>query len=393
MKAILDHFGIDEKFTAPVQKPKFFNKIKDNIPLIKDYNQMADILYLPTTKQKFKYLLVVCDLASDMFDIQPMIEKDSDTTLKALEQIYKRKILNPPKGSMNTDGGTEFKGVFHKYLYSKNIFHKTGLAYRHSQQSVVENLNKQLARIFMGYLNKKELETKKSYHQWTDILDEVRKKLNFYKRDENLPKDITTYEYKPFMPLPENRKLKKIEIKEQNKTTDFNKAFEFVKKEPKKLEDNNNDNHNNVDKFEEPRYKIGDRVYVKLEVPYNVLGHKENTTNFRVGDVRFSKEVHIIKKVIFMNTKPWYRFIVNGINNCSYSAWELKPARHQKEATYIFKKIVGHKKINGIRHYKIWYKGELRKEASFQPEPQLIEDDLQNEINEYRQSKNINNNW
>ena len=49
MKAILDHFGIDEKFTAPVQKPKFFNKIKDNVPLIKDYNQMADILYLPTT--------------------------------------------------------------------------------------------------------------------------------------------------------------------------------------------------------------------------------------------------------------------------------------------------------------------------------------------------------
>jgi hypothetical protein len=51
------------------------------------------------------------------------------------------------------------------------------------------------------------------------------------------------------------------------------------------------------DKFEEPKYKVGDLVYVKLEIPYNVLGHKESTTNFSVGDVRWSKQVHMITKI------------------------------------------------------------------------------------------------
>jgi hypothetical protein len=84
MKAILKHFEIDEKFTHPVQKPKFYNKIKDNIPLKENLNQMADILYLPETKQKFKYLLVVVDLASDLFDIEPMRDKSSEDTKKCI---------------------------------------------------------------------------------------------------------------------------------------------------------------------------------------------------------------------------------------------------------------------------------------------------------------------
>lgn len=448
MKAVLNHFGIDEKFTAPVQKPKFYNKIKDNIPLIPNFNQMADILYLPETKQKFKYLLVVCDLASNLFDIVPMRDKSSETTLKALEQMYKKgKILKPPEGSFNTDGGTEFKGVFHQYLYDKNIFHKMGLPFRHSQQSVVENLNKQLARVFMGYLNKKELETGKSYHQWTDILDEVRKVMNFHRREENLPRDITKYEYPTAIPLPEGKQPTK--VKDKNITTNIDVAFGGIplvkphqkckkcklnndkepiekpvekpvekpiekpvdkpieqplrrsarlaqkggkiKKEPKpkpeviKVEDG--------EKFEEPKYKVGDRVYVKLEVPYGVLGHRESTTDFRVGDVRWTKQVHIITKVINMNSRPWYRFMVNGIKNCSYSQWELKPARNQAVATFIFKKIVGHKKVNGQRFYKIWWKNELKKDATFEPEENLIEDGLQDEINAYRLEKHINNNW
>ena len=408
MKAILNHFGIDEKFTAPVQKPKFYNKIKDNIPLIQNFNQMCDILYLPETKEKFKYLLVVVDLASELFDIQPLRGKTSEETLQALEKIYKRGILKPPKGSMSSDNGSEFKGVFHKYLYDKNIFHKMGIPYRHQQSSMVENLNKQLARIFMGYLNKKELQSKQSYHEWTDILDEVRKKLNFYRRNENIPKDITTYEYPVFN--PSNKPIKP--IKDKNKTDNIDIAFGYkpilkkkekfksklnpILEEPEKEPEINNEGENeseNEDNFEEPKFKVGDRVYVKLEIPYNVLGHKETTTNFRVGDMRWSKEIYKIKKIIYMNTNPWYRYLLDRINNCSYSKYELKLATHQKDETYIFKSIVGHKKINRIRYYKIWYKGELKKDASYQKENQLIEDNLCDEINEYKTKNKLKNNW
>jgi hypothetical protein len=393
MKAVLDHFGIDEKFSHPVQKPKFYNKIKDNIPLIANYNQMADVLYLPETKQKFKYLLVVVDLASDLFDIEPMKEKSSEDTRKALESIYKRKILKEPKGSMATDGGTEFKGVFHKYLYHKNIFHKQGIPYRHSQQSVVENLNKQITRVLFGYMNKKELETKKSFHEWTDILNDVRKMMNFYRHNIDLPKNIYTYEYPTFNPLPPNKKP--TPVKDKNITTDINKAFEIDKikelsKSKSKSKKDTNDNKKD-EKFEEPKYKVGDRVYVKLEVPYNVLGHKENTTNFRIGDVRWSKQVHLITKILYFNSPPWYRYIVNGIPNCSYSQYELMPARKQKEATYIFRKIIGHKKVNGERFYKIAWKGYTNKDATYEPEARLIEDDLTDEINQYKQQKNLLN--
>jgi hypothetical protein len=147
------------------------------------------------------------------------------TRRNALEAIYKRKIIKQPYASLATDGGTEFKGVFHKYLYTKNIFHKMGLSYRHSQQSVVENLNKQLARVFMGYLNKMELKTKKSYHEWTDILKDVRKLMNFYRQNLDLPKNLPKYEYPTFNPLPLG--IKPTEVKNKNITDNIDIAFDI----------------------------------------------------------------------------------------------------------------------------------------------------------------------
>ena len=72
MDKILQKLGIDEKYSKPVKIKKEFSKVKDNIPLIQDYNFMADILELPETNKGFKYLLVVVDLATDEFYIEPM---------------------------------------------------------------------------------------------------------------------------------------------------------------------------------------------------------------------------------------------------------------------------------------------------------------------------------
>jgi hypothetical protein len=63
--------------------------------------------------------------------------------------------------------------------------------------------------------------------------------------------------------------------------------------------------------------------------------------------------------------------MVNGIKNCSYSKYELMSARKQKEATYIFRKIIGHKKSEGIRYYKVAWKGYTNKEATYEPEQRL----------------------
>ena len=56
MKAILEKLKIDETFTkAKSIKQKQFNHIKNNIPLVEDYNFMADLIEFPLTKKKNKF--------------------------------------------------------------------------------------------------------------------------------------------------------------------------------------------------------------------------------------------------------------------------------------------------------------------------------------------------
>ena len=76
MKALVKQLGINEKYTK-VRNPqqKVFNKVKNNIPNKEDINLMADLLFLPTTKKGYKYLLVVVDLATNEFDLEPLKDK------------------------------------------------------------------------------------------------------------------------------------------------------------------------------------------------------------------------------------------------------------------------------------------------------------------------------
>ena len=165
MKALLNKYKINEKFNKVKNEPKVFNHIKNNIPLLEDYNFMADLLILPETKEKYKYLLVVVDLASDEFDIEKLRSKTPEEILNAYKNMLKRKYIKLPEGSIRTDNGNEFKGVFHKYLIDNGVLHKFSLPNRHKQMANVESLNKQLARLFNGYMNHVEEEKGKVYKE------------------------------------------------------------------------------------------------------------------------------------------------------------------------------------------------------------------------------------
>ena len=103
---------------------------------------MADLLFLPLTKQKYRYILTVVDLATDEFDIEPLKDKEPKTVLAGLKAMYKRSYIKEPYASIRTDAGNEFKGVFQKYLYDESLLHRTSLTARHSQTSNVESLNR-----------------------------------------------------------------------------------------------------------------------------------------------------------------------------------------------------------------------------------------------------------
>jgi hypothetical protein len=338
MNALKAQLGINEKFTKNTREPKEYNKVKDNIPLIEDYNFMADLLMLPEDKKKNKYCLVVVDLANNDFDIEPIKNKDPSTVLDAMMKMFKRKYIKKPYASIRTDKGKEFMGVFHKYLYEESVLHKIANAGRHNQMANVENLNRTLGRLFNGYMNAMEEKTGKEYYNWTDIINEIRDGLNKI-RHKSLPKDISTHEY----PVFDNSK----EIINKKKEIEY----EQIK----------------------PKFKKGDLVYIKLDEPENALGNKQNTKQFREGDRRWDFAPHTILQVLYYTGKINYRYIVSGMPHVSYNEHQLRKATEKVELKRI-KAIIGKKAIKRKIHYKVWWKGELRKQATWEPKSELIKD-------------------
>lgn len=328
MNALIKKLGIDETYTKPTKKP-VFDKVKQNTFPQGGYNYMADILFLPETKEKYKYLLTMVDLWSDEFDMEPLKTKEPTEVLEAMQKIFKRKYLKKPKASIRTDNGSEFKGVFHKWLFENDILHREAEPYRHQQLANVEQLNYFIGRLLNGYMNNFEETTGKEYKEWVPALDIIRKDLNKLREKP----DGDPFKYDP--PLIENI----------------------------------------------PKYKVGDLVYRKVERPMNALGHYQNTTNFRVGDYRF--DVKNPRKIINVLRYPNnIRYILNGMTHVSYTENELRPAQ-QKEETYTVKKIIDKKVIKKIVYYLIWWKGYLKKNATWEKESELIKDGLKPLIDEY----------
>jgi hypothetical protein len=354
MNALQEQLGITAKqktFTKTIQKPKYYNRVKDNVLLKENFNFMADLLFLPTTKKGFKYLFVIVDLATDEFDMEPMTNKTPSDIVKAVYEINKRsfiKLYYDNGQSLRTDSGTEFRGAFSKWLYNHSILHRIAQPNRHIQLANVERLNGILGKLLNGYMNSKEEETGKTYKEWTDRINFIRTKLNEV-RKKKLPDNIFTHLY------PTWNAEKMVEIKKNKKV-----VYELIKN----------------------KYKVGDLVYVALETPENALGQKQKGL-FRNGDYRLTKEPHKILKVLYYHGPPYYRYIVNGFDGVSYQSDELRPAIGETDEKFKVKKIIGKKTIKKVLYYKVWWKGYPKKEATFEPAQNLIEDGLQAYIDEF----------
>jgi Chromo (CHRromatin Organisation MOdifier) domain len=333
MENLIKKLNINEEYTKAT-KQKIFNKVKDNVPHVEDYNFMADLLLLPETKKGFKYLLVVVDLGNDDFDIEPLKNKDSKSVLTGFTNMFKRPYIKKPYASIRTDAGTEFKDEFHKYLYENSIMHKVAEPNRHQQLANVESLNKQLGRLFNGYMNSVEAKTNKVYKEWDDVIDIVRKDLNEYR------KKPTKNRFTEIYPVPE---------------------------------------------VVEPKYKVGDLVYYKLNWAESQLGHKQPTPNFRMGDVRYKTVPTKIMKVLHYSGKVPIRYLLNGKLNVSYAESELLPAK-EKEEKFVVRQIFDKKTVNKKIYYKVWWKTYKKADSTWELKNDLIKDGLQEYIDEFEDS-------
>jgi hypothetical protein len=329
MDVLLNKLKIDNTLTKPIFYK--FPTVKQNIFPKADYNYQSDLLELPQTKLGFRYLLVMVDLWSNNFDIEPMKNKQADTCLEAMKKIFKRDILSLPKASMRTDSGGEFKGSFDKFLYDHNVFHPFSLPDRHKMMANVERLNKDLGKIFMSYLTDKSHQLGHDYNEWTDIVDEVRKELNEIR---NHPEDKD-----PRYALPPSTN------------------------------------------FQDPKYKIGDLVYRRLEKPVDRFGNKYHNSKFRQGDNRF--ETNEPRKIvdILPYGKSW-RYLLKDLYNVSYDEAELMPAKESEEK-YIILKIIGKKIVKGNIYYLVWWKKYKKSESTWEPKKNLLEDGAQEYIKDY----------
>ena len=306
MVAILEQLKWVKLFTKLYIRPTRadeMTKVKEQIPLIEGYNEMMDVLHLPTDKFGYIKLLVVVDLATDAFDIEKMKGETGDESLVAFNRIIKRGIVKFPYASILTDGGSGFKGNFHKFLYERGVHHRVARPGRHHQLSNVDNLCRQLGDIFNGIMNKKEAETGKVSKAWTHAIDDVRDKLNSYRRARGvkLPKDITTYKY----PIFDNLEPK---MKSKN-----NESIKYI-----------DDKDEQVYKIIQPKYKVGDLVNVLLEEPRTVNDKKQPTKNFRMQDLRLEKKKRKVIKVLYYSGPQKYRYLIEGLPNASFVESEMK---------------------------------------------------------------------
>lgn len=332
IEKIIDKLGLDNKLNKKHFRQKKYNKVFYEIPHKEDYNEMADLIHFPKTKDGYKYLFVIVDLYTFEFDIEPVKSNDSSSVLEAMMKCFKRKpnYVNKPYASLNTDGGSEFKKVFHAWVFNENIYHKVSNPYRHKQQSNVESLNRQLTKLIMLYLNKND------DGDWVKILSDIRIELNIHRK----------------------------------------KLFEKAEKKYNKY---NIDDQNYKDY---PKFKIGDVVHFKLDYPENKHLDKQTSENFRSGDYIYSHVTRKIINIIYMETYPFYRYLLEGKPNVSYSEYELIPAKVDY-STYKVNKIIGKKTEKKIIYYLVWYKKELKKNASWEPKTNLLEDGLLDYINEF----------
>jgi len=268
---LLNHFGLDNSYTEVKHKVKY-DSFKDNTYPKQDYNFSMDLLFLPTAKFGFKYLVVVVDNWSNEIDFEPIKDKNPITVLNAFKKIVKRPFLDMPYASIRIDSGTEFKGEFKRFFHDNNILLRVAIAGRHKQNIVAESAIRLISFLLINYMNVKELERGEPYKNWTDMItDEFRKILNNLRKID----DVNPHTYlSPSIIMAVNK------------------------------------------------YNIGDLVVHRLEKTENILGVKNKDGLRRIGDFVYSyNNPKKIEKVLYYPNN--IRYILEGSKNVSYTEDEL----------------------------------------------------------------------
>lgn len=274
-----------------------------------------DLLFLPEDKSKgktvgYKYLLVVTDVGSGKTDARALRYKKAKDVLNCVQAIYKSsKYIQEPTSIIQVDKGSEFNDV-KKFYTKKGLSFRTARTARHNQQAVVESINKMIG----STINKLQLQNQLA--------------------GEGVDEDGEVREWLVYLP-------------------DILEAIN--KRKMKKMRKPVDDVLCREDTSECEVYKIGDEVRVMLDYPKSFQGNKLHGS-FRSGDIRWSLKPHIIENVLLMKNRP-IRYVVSGVNDTTYSKFELKPYKEVMKSQPLKKKY----EIEDLMWYVTLYPQKSRK--------------------------------
>jgi len=287
--------------------------------------EQADLLHLPND-DGYRYLLVVVDIASRLTDAEPLKNKESQTVMKALEKIYKRNIIKRPK-RLEVDDGTEFKGAFAQH-FKKFLDLVVKVAGRHRQQSVVETKNGQLGTILNKRMLVEEINNDATSRSWVDIVPDVIKLMN---------KHLSQKVVEPNPDIPPR-----------------------------------------TNKFSADVLDLGTAVRIQLDNPIGYVEGDKLHGKFRVGDIRWTKEVHRITRIFLRPNQP-VMYQVDNNNKVAYTKYQLqvvkedevKPSSKSQRKFYA-QEIISKRKVKGKVYYKVlWEDGDITEQDGNQVREEL----------------------
>ena len=88
-----------------------------------------------------------------------------------------------------------------------------------------------------------------------------------------------------------------------------------------------------------------------------------------------------------MNDTPYFRYILEGIKNASYSEYQLIKSKY-KHSRYKVKKTIDDRIVNNKRQFLIWWQNYKKADSTFEKEAELRKDGIGNLIDEYLANKN-----
>lgn len=107
-------------------------------------------------------------------DAVPLKERDANTVLEAYKKIRSRQPLkDAPTYILQTDSGSEFKGVFAKHLKSLGIYIRYGKPGRSRQQAFVESRNKTIGQALFHRMLGQEILTDEQSNSWVKHLPKI----------------------------------------------------------------------------------------------------------------------------------------------------------------------------------------------------------------------------